>query len=75
VYDAGGGGATPHAGEPTAAAAPAPAPARARDDEEDDAAEEDPRDLIAGTAEETDHASEAEARLRETFPGTSEVAE
>jgi DNA polymerase-3 subunit gamma/tau len=75
VVDDGGGGATPHAGEPTAAAAPAPAPARARADEEDDAAEEDPRDLIAGTAEETDHASEAEARLRETFPGTSEVAE
>jgi hypothetical protein len=72
VVDDGGGGAAPFVGE---APTPVPTPSRASDDEEDDAVEEDPRDLIAGTAEETDHVSEAEARLHQAFPGTSEVAE
>jgi hypothetical protein len=37
--------------------------------------DEDPADLVAISGDEADHASAAEARLLEAFPGTSEVAE
>jgi hypothetical protein len=35
----------------------------------------DPEELVAATSGDVDEASAAEARLLETFPGTSEVAE
>jgi DNA polymerase III subunit gamma/tau len=52
-------------------------PPRAPTGLQDDVAldEEDPADLVAMSGDEADHASAAEARLLEAFPGTSEVAE
>jgi DNA polymerase-3 subunit gamma/tau len=61
-------------GAPAASAGPG-APPPPGDDGADELDEEDPADLVPASGDETDHLSAAEARLLETFPGTSEVAE
>ena len=51
------------------------APPTAREIHSEEADEVDPEELVAATKGEIDEESAAEARLLETFPGTSEVAE
>ena len=70
----GAGGPTPAPPRPDGPTGPA-APPTAREIHLEEADEVDPEELVAATKGEIDEESAAEARLLETFPGTSEVAE